>query len=106
MDRLTAEERTALLPALDATGWTTAPGQDAIRKSLHFKDFSAAWGFLSRVALAAEALGHHPDWSNSYNRVEITLTTHDARGLTLLDIDLARRIDALALSAGVLPHPD
>jgi len=105
MDRLTAEDRAALLPALAATGWTTVPGRDALRKSLRFQDFSAAWGFLSRVALAAEALGHHPDWANSYNRVEITLTTHDARGLTLLDIDLARRIDTIAIAAGALPNP-
>ena len=106
MDRLSPEDRAALLPALTATGWTAAPGRDALCKRLRFQDFSTAWGFLSRVALAAESMGHHPDWSNSYNRVEITLTTHDARGLTRLDIDLARRIDALALAAGAQPTPD
>ena len=64
-----------------------------IRKSFEFKDFSEAWGFLSRVALAAEALDHHPDWSNVYNRVEIALSTHDCGGLSALDFELAARID-------------
>ena len=71
-------------------------GRDAITRSLRFKDFNAAFGFMARVALAAEKLDHHPEWCNVYNRVDITLSTHDAGGLTELDVTLARQIDALA----------
>ena len=71
-------------------------GRDARIKSFKFKSFSEAWGFMTRVALAAEKLNHHPEWSNVYNRVEITLTTHDCGGLSDLDVTLARRIDKLA----------
>lgn len=78
--------------------WLTAHPQWSIkRKSLYkqhkFADFSAAWGFMNRVALLAEQLNHHPDWCNSYSRVEITLTTHDAGGITSLDLQLAEAID-------------
>lgn len=75
-------------------GWRLE-NSDAITKAFKFKDFSATFGFMSRVALLAEAANHHPDWSNSYNRVEITLSTHDAGGITQKDIDLARAIDRL-----------
>ena len=85
--------------ALPATlpGWTveTAPPRDALRRSFRFRDFSEAFGFMTRVALLAEKHDHHPDWSNAWNRVEITLTTHDAGGLTARDVALARAIDAL-----------
>ncbi|MGH7042226.1 MAG: 4a-hydroxytetrahydrobiopterin dehydratase [Acetobacteraceae bacterium] len=95
--RLTETERAALGASLP--GWTLAPAgpgaNEAIRRSFRFADFSAAWGFMSRVALLAEQLGHHPDWSNVWNRVEITLSTHDAGGLTALDVRLATAIDAL-----------
>lgn len=77
------------------SGWTLTDGE-AIAKSFRFKTFSEAFGFMARVALAAEKADHHPDWSNSYNRVEIALSTHDAGGVTQKDIDLARAIDALA----------
>lgn len=77
------------------SGWTLEDGK-AIAKSFRFKTFSEAFGFMARVALAAETAGHHPDWSNSYNRVEISLSTHDAGGVTQKDVDLARAIDALA----------
>lgn len=76
-------------------GWTLADGRDAIEKSFKFKDFNEAWGFMTRVALAAEKADHHPEWFNVYNRVEITLTTHDADGLSARDVDLAGRIDEL-----------
>lgn len=66
-----------------------------LRRELFFRDFSEAFGFMSRVALAAEALGHHPEWRNVWNRVTIELTTHDTGGLSSLDLELARRIDAL-----------
>lgn len=69
---------------------------DAITRELKFKDFRKAFGFMTEVALSAEKLGHHPDWSNSYGRVVITLSTHDAGGLTEKDIALAKIIDALA----------
>ena len=68
---------------------------DGIRRLFTFRDFSAAFGFMTRVALLAEMADHHPEWSNVYNRVEILLTTHDAGGLSRRDIDLAARIDAL-----------
>lgn len=91
--RLTDEERAGLAAALPA--WRMVEGRDAIARSFRFKDFSEAWGFMSRVALAAEAQDHHPEWSNVWNRVEITLSTHDAGGLSARDVRLARAIDAL-----------
>lgn len=73
--------------------WSLVEGK--LQRQFLFRDFSEAFGFMSRVALAAEALGHHPEWSNVWNRVTIALTTHDTGGLTNLDADLAGRIDAL-----------
>jgi 4a-hydroxytetrahydrobiopterin dehydratase len=70
-------------------------GRDAIRREVALADFSAAWGFMSRVALLAEKADHHPDWRNAWNRVEITLSTHDAGGLTSRDVALAKAIDAV-----------
>ena len=92
--RLTTAQRDALLPTLP--GWSPCPPRDALRKVFVFDDFSAAWGFMNRVALAAERMNHHPEWSNVWNRVEIVLTTHDADGLSMLDVELARLIDAYA----------
>ena len=77
------------------TGWTLDDSGKKLSRSLKFKDFSEAFGFMARVALLAEKAGHHPDWSNSYNRVDITLSTHDAGGLTQKDVDLAIEISAL-----------
>jgi 4a-hydroxytetrahydrobiopterin dehydratase len=82
---------------LDQAGvdqWTLADGR--LRREFVFSDFSQAWGFMSRVALLAEARNHHPDWSNSWNKVVIELVSHDAGGLTERDVDLASAIDALA----------
>ncbi len=76
--------------------WSLEPGGKAIRRSLKFADFNAAFGFMTRVALAAEKADHHPEWSNVWNRVDIRLTTHDAGGLTQRDFDLAAVIDAAA----------
>ena len=94
MPRLSDTERQELLPALD--GWTMVEGRDAITKRFVFDDFSAAFGWMTRVALAAEAMNHHPEWSNTYNRVEVTLATHDAKGLTRRDVELAQRMDQMA----------
>jgi 4a-hydroxytetrahydrobiopterin dehydratase len=90
---LTDAERAALHARLP--DWRTVEGRDAITRRFAFADFSAAWGFMSRVALLAEQAGHHPEWSNVWNRVEITLSTHDAGGLTARDAALAAAIDAL-----------
>ena len=91
--RLTDAERAALPATLPL--WQLAEAGDAIRRSFKFADFSAAWGFMARVALLAQSHDHHPDWSNVYNRVEIVLTTHDCGGLSGRDLALARAIDAL-----------
>ncbi len=75
--------------------WRVLDGRDAIERSFKFKDFSAAWGFMTRVALLAEAMNHHPEWSNTYHKVTIVLTTHDAGGLSAKDVALARAINQL-----------
>jgi 4a-hydroxytetrahydrobiopterin dehydratase len=98
---LTEDERTRALPPLGDTGWRAVPGRDAIRKIWKFRNFSEAWGFMSRAALAAEKLNHHPEWANTYNIVDVTLSTHDCHGLSALDIDLAIRMDSLAGAAAV-----
>jgi 4a-hydroxytetrahydrobiopterin dehydratase len=77
-------------------GWSEVSGRDAIQKSFKFTDFTHAWAFMTRVALAAEKADHHPEWSNVYNRVEIVLSTHDAGGLSEKDISLAKFIDSVA----------
>ncbi len=88
--------RAQALDKLTANGWSHDAGRDAISKSYKFKSFVEAFGFMARAALWAEKLNHHPEWSNVYNRVEVTLTTHDAGGLTELDVKLAEKMDALA----------
>ena len=93
-ERLTGAARQTALRELH--GWSEVADRDAIRKSYHFSDFSEAWGFLSRVALAAEKMDHHPEIFNVYNRVEIVLSTHDAGGLSERDVRLAHAIDELA----------
>ncbi|PPB82389.1 4a-hydroxytetrahydrobiopterin dehydratase [Albidovulum inexpectatum] len=98
---LTTEEREAALPDLGATGWAAVEGRDAIRKIWKFRSFSEAWGFMSRVALQAEKLNHHPEWTNIYNVVDVTLTTHDCGGLSALDLKLARAMDRIAGDAEV-----
>lgn len=85
--------------------WTLSDDRKSIHRTLRFDDFAAAFGFMAAVALDAQALDHHPDWSNSWATVEISLTTHDAGGLTELDLELARRIDARA-SAVLDTEPD
>jgi 4a-hydroxytetrahydrobiopterin dehydratase len=77
-------------------GWTLVDGKDAITKNFKFKNFSEAWAFMSRSALVAEKLCHHPEWFNVYNRVEVTLNTHDVGGLSELDFKMAKRMNAFA----------
>lgn len=81
-------------------GWQHDRQRRALVRRFEFADFIAAFGFMTRVALAAEKAGHHPEWSNVYKRVDIVLTTHDAGGITSRDVDLARIIDRLAKPAG------
>jgi 4a-hydroxytetrahydrobiopterin dehydratase len=90
--KLTDMEIQARLPALG--GWTLAAGK--LHKAFAFGDFVEAWGFMSAVALVAESMGHHPEWSNVWNRVTVDLTTHDAAGISALDFDLAARMNTLA----------
>src|SRR5881227_649928 len=82
-------------------GWTAAEARDAITRTFRFKDFNAAFGWMTRIALAAEKLDHHPEWFNVYNRVDVTLATHDAGGVTDLDVTLAGLMDMAAASAGM-----
>jgi len=89
--RIGAEAALADLP-----GWSAADGRDAIVKTFKFGDFNEAFGWMSRIALAAEKLDHHPEWFNVYSRVEVLLATHDASGVTELDVTLAKIMDAAA----------
>ncbi len=88
--------RDDLLGPLLAAGWHMAEGRDAIVKTFQFADFTAAFGWMTQVAIWAEKLNHHPEWSNVYRTVEVTLTTHDVGGLSELDVTLAKKMDALA----------
>ena len=92
--KLTADARKAALAKL--SGWTEVSGRDAIAKKFTFKDFNQAFGFMTRAALMAEKMDHHPEWFNVYKTVEVTLSTHDAGGVTELDIKLAAAMDKIA----------
>src|SRR4030081_1573476 len=92
--KLSADARKAALAKLP--GWSAAKGRDAITKTFVFADFNAAFGFMTRAALVAEKLDHHPEWFNVYKTVEVTLSTHDAGGLTELDVTLAEAMDKMA----------
>jgi len=94
MPKLDANARAAALKELPA--WREVEGRDAITRKFQFKDFNEAFGFMARVALLAEKMDHHPEWFNVYNKVEITLSTHDAGGVTEKDIKLAKAMDAYA----------
>ena len=76
-------------------GWKKTKGRSALQKSFRFADFSAAFGFMTRAALASEVMNHHPEWFNVYNRVDVTLSTHDAGGVTELDFKLAKLMDSI-----------
>jgi len=92
--KLTGSARQSALAKLD--GWSEVKGRDAITRQFMFKDFNEAFGFMARAALIAEKLDHHPEWFNVYNKVEVTLATHDAGGVTERDIKLAEVMDGLA----------
>lgn len=93
IERLNADDRAALAETLP--GWAPVHGRDALARSFNFRDFTEAFAFMTRVALLAERMDHHPEWRNVFNRVDIVLTTHDAGGLSRRDVALARAIDAL-----------
>lgn len=92
--RLSDSERNTALGGL--AGWSLVSGRDAITKSYKFADFSEAFGFMARAALVAERMNHHPEWFNVWSKVDVTLSTHDAGGLTKLDVELAKAMDAIA----------
>jgi 4a-hydroxytetrahydrobiopterin dehydratase len=93
-DRLQGAARIKALQ--DLKDWADVPGRDAIHKTFRFGNFREAWGFMSQAALVAEKLDHHPEWANVYGKVEVTLTTHAAQGVTALDIKLAQKMDEIA----------
>lgn len=95
--KLDGTDRDAAIAALGAAGWATVDGRDAIEKTYRFENFRAAMAWMVQAAFEAEALNHHPEWSNVYNRVSVLLTTHDADGLTTLDQTLAERLDRLSV---------
>src|ERR1700731_4429464 len=99
VERLSEEARRSALKGL--SGWTETPGREAIARTFVFKDFNEAFGFMSRVALVAEKRDHHPEWRNVYKTVDVVLATHDAGGVTALDVELARAMDAIARQLGV-----
>jgi 4a-hydroxytetrahydrobiopterin dehydratase len=98
-ERLSAEGRKSALKGL--AGWTEASGREAIARTFVFKDFNEAFGFMTRAALVAEKSDHHPEWRNVYKTVDVVLTTHDAGGVTALDIELAKTMNTIAKQFGV-----
>ena len=94
VERLVGAKRKEAVAEL--RGWAEVEDRDAIRKTYHFGTFSEAWAFMSRVALLAEKMDHHPEWFNVYNEVDVVLNTHDAKGITKLDIDMAKAMNVYA----------
>ncbi|MEX3017056.1 4a-hydroxytetrahydrobiopterin dehydratase [Gymnodinialimonas hymeniacidonis] len=95
-ETLQGADRDAALAEVTDRGWTHDPDRDAISKTFTFTDFSDAFGWMTRAAMVAEQMNHHPEWSNVYKTVEVTLTTHDVGGLSTLDIAMASKMDRLA----------
>src|ERR1700754_2388396 len=98
-ERLSAEARKSALKGL--SGWTETPGREAIARTFIFRDFNEAFGFMSRAALVAEKRDHHPEWRNVYKTVEVVLATHDAGGVTIKDVELAKAMNMIAAAFGV-----
>ena len=94
VEKLAGEGRKTALGGV--AGWSEVSGRDAIQRTFTFKDFNEAFGFMSRVALVAEKMDHHPEWKNVYKTVEVVLSTHDSGGLTALDIKLAKAMNEIA----------
>lgn len=94
VERLSADARKQALSGIP--GWAEIGGRDAIGRTFVFKDFNEAFGFMTRAALVAEKMDHHPEWRNVYRTVEVVLSTHDAGGVTALDIELAKAMNAIA----------
>jgi 4a-hydroxytetrahydrobiopterin dehydratase len=94
MEKLDSEARKKAL--MELTGWAEVAGREAITRQFKFADFNAAFGWMTRVALLAEKMDHHPEWFNVYNRVDVTLASHDANGVTPRDIKMARAMNAYA----------
>ena len=94
VERLSDEDVQAALA--DLPGWEMVEGRSAITRQFTFKDFNETFGFMTQVALVAEKMNHHPEWSNVYRTVDVTLATHDVGGLSNLDLEMAREIDAIA----------
>ena len=97
--KMSNDDRHAMMASLES--WALVQEGKAIQKEFRFTNFNAAMGFMMRAGLKAEQLDHHPEWFNVYNRVEVTLTTHDAQGLTILDKQLAEAMDKIAASSGL-----
>lgn len=96
ISKITGLERDLALGHLQGQGWKIVSNRDAIQKTFLFKDFNESWGFMSRSALVAESMNHHPEWFNVYNKVEVTLSTHDCDGLSVNDITLAKQMETFA----------
>lgn len=94
VNKLSSEDRIKFFE--EADGWAEVEGRDAAQKTFTFKNFSQAFAFMTRVAMAAEKMNHHPEWFNVYNRVDVVLTTHDADGLSEKDVEMARKMDIYA----------
>ena len=94
-DKLTEADRPAILAELATQGWAEVEGRDAITKDFKFANFIEAFGWMTRAAILAQVADHHPEWSNTYNRVTVVLTSHDVKGLSARDTDLAKKMDAL-----------
>lgn len=94
-EKLSETARKTVLAPLLEQGWTLDSDRDAISKTFKFSDFTEAFAWMTRAAMWAEKWNHHPEWSNVYNRVEVTLTTHDVDGLSALDAKLARKLDSI-----------
>ncbi|RKP12593.1 pterin-4a-carbinolamine dehydratase [Piptocephalis cylindrospora] len=96
VSKLSDTERSTHLPKLEQQGWKLVQGRDALTKTYTFSDFNAAWGFMSRIALKADKVDHHPEWFNVYNRVEITWSTHECQGLSERDLGMVAFCEEIA----------